>query len=266
VSSFFWRNPLQQQVVLGLFRGLYDEQQARRVLDVGVCTGENTLTYAMLLRDEYGEQWHERFPITAIDLDPRWIEQCRRGMYPPTRLYQMPRSYRARYVNEWQVRLAPYGAVREDISAKFMAIFKNTRLQDQITWIAQDFATFADTGPYSLAFCQNTLLHLPAAQSAEFLCKLNSLLEPGGYLVCAGRNASDYRTLHELGFEPVPHDIRAVYSEWIQRKNSKNPAIQLKDYDPADPLLAFKIGSVFRKGTEPRGPIKDNGHPEDIPA
>lgn len=248
VSSFFWRNPLQQQIVMGLFRTLYDPDETRRVLDVGTGSGEFTLTYAMLLRDEYGEDWHERFPITAIDKDPVVSEQCTRGIYPMNRLYQMPRPYRSRYFRELQTVPAPFGRAADGAKPQLLALFKNVTLQRQITWLCQDFEDFADAGSFALAFCQNTLLHLPDEQAGRFLHKLFSLLAPGGFLVCAGRPPGACETLHELGFAPVPHDVQAVYAGWIQRKHSKNPAIQLKEYEPVDPLLAYRIGSIFQKG------------------
>ena len=253
MSSYFWRNPLQQQVVLGLFRTLYDPEQPQRVLDVGVSTGEMTLTYAMLLRDEYGERWHERFPFTAIDNDAERLEQCAYGIYHAgNRLYQMPASYRNRYFREIQAVPAPFGKVQPEIKPSYLAIRKSMELWHQIDWQCQDFADFADPGPFALVFIQNTLLHLPANQSDAFLCKIHPILKPDGFLVCAGRPPGAFRTLHRLGFHPVPHDVECVYEGWIQRKHSKNPSLRLKGYDPADLLLAFKIGSIFQKNHDPK--------------
>ena len=251
MSSFFWRNPLQQQVVLGLFRTLYDPDKPQRILDVGCSSGEMTLTYAMLLQDEYGDGWHKRFPITAIDMEENAIQRCFRGIYPGNLIYQTPRSYRNRFFDEYLGAPAAMGRVSAHGNITPLLIFKTTALQRRIDWTCQDFADFADPGPFSLVFCQNTLIHMTDDEADRALYKLHSLLIPGGFLVCAGKHPDGYATIYELGFHPVPHNIELVYSGWIQRKQCKIERQRLKGYNPDDPLLPFKIGSLFRKDNDP---------------
>jgi len=244
MSSYFWRNPIQQQIILGLLRGLYDPDGTVRFLDVGCSSGEMLLSYAMLLADEYGDEWPERFAITAIDHDARQIEHFTRGLWTANRLYRMPLSYRDRAVRTFDLPAA-HGK-REP-----WAMLKSTALVRQLDVRCQDFGHFESRpATWDVCHCQNTLLHLPLQRALGWVEKFAAILRPGGYFFCAGHhNERGPLSVDQLKkyFDPVPHNLVGVYNEWTQRKTASDPAIQLAQYDPADPDLAYKIGSIFRR-------------------
>ena len=247
MSSYFWRNPLQQQILLGLLRGMYDPAGTVRILDVGCSSGEMLLSYAMLLADEYGEDWHERFAITAVDHDAEKIEQFRRGIWPENRIYQMPKRYRDRFFRTFDLP-GPKGSRVE------WAILKSIALIDRMTICCAAFEDISEGDlPWDVVHCQNTLLHLPAGDSLVWIDRIAGLLRPGGLFFCAGhhgekKTAGPNLLLQlERQFEAVPHNVVAVYEGWLQRKHAADPAIQLRAYDPHDPKLPYRIGSIFRR-------------------
>ena len=250
MSSYFWRNPLQQQILLGLLRGEYRPGKTCHILDVGCSSGEMLLTYAMLLADEYGDEWADRFAIVAIDHDAAKLEQFRRGIWEENRLYQMPPRYRDRYVREFDLPAGSGARAR-------WAMFKSCHLINQITICEQDFDAYPAGGPESwdVILCQNTLLHLPPETARAWVDRIALMLRPDGLFVCAGHHgerADNPAAIEQLRrwFEPVPHNVVGVYESWLQRKHAASAAIQLADYDPADPDLAYRIGSIFRRRTK----------------
>jgi chemotaxis methyl-accepting protein methylase len=246
MSSFFWRNPTQQEIVLGLLRGLSRPHAAVRILDVGSNSGELLVSLAILLAEEYGPAWAQHYAITAVDCCPSAIAQFRRGLYPEDRLQRMPPEYRDRYTARCE-------SPKMEPDARTWILLKDAAwdVAAAIDTVCCVFDKFEPEGAaFDVVMCQNTLLHLPLAKAVAWVERFHGMLSAGGYLIAGGhhgeRNDEGLAQLRRL-FEPVPHDVEAVYADWLGRLGVDTPPTQLIAYDAGDPLLAYRIGSIFRK-------------------
>lgn len=235
MSSLFWRNPPQQQVVMGLLRVLHEQGPPVRILDIGASSGEQITGYAMLLRDEYGSRWRDRFEITCLDPSSARCESFRRGRYRKATLYRMPEVFRERYIGQRQL----------DNNDDWFQLL-DLSLVECIRIVQSRFEDYTD-GTCDLVFAQNVLFHMEPAAADACVRRAHGLLRPGGYFVCAGRHPEAASQLEALGFLPVLHDVIRVYESWSLRKTHLDSRFALKPYDPHDAALSYKIGSVFER-------------------
>ena len=237
MNSFFWRNPPQQQVVMGLLRVLQGTSRPVRVLDIGAATGEVAATYAMLLRDEYGEDWHDRFAIACVEPHLPACEWFRSGRFHEAGLHWMPDEFRERYVGPMEETSEGPGFYLKDLAVVQPVVMHHARFEE---FVCED-------GSQDLIFCQNVLFHIPTELAEQTIARVHGMLRLGGYFVCAGRHPESASQLRSSGFRPVDHDMVRVYNSWHYRLRNPKPHVALKTYDLNDPELGYRIGSIFKR-------------------
>jgi two-component system CheB/CheR fusion protein len=162
----FFRDPavfeaLRQEVLPPLFaRG-----PMVRAFCVGVASGEEAWTMAMLLADAGGDR---PFEVIATDLDDDALEVARRARYRPEALAAIPPSFRARFVEGEEIAPSLRGRAR----------FARHDLMGRV--LAPAEAVLASFG---LVLARNVLIYFDRRLQRKALDRLAAVLEPGGALV-----------------------------------------------------------------------------------
>ncbi len=138
-----------------------------RVSCVGVASGEEAYTVAMLLAEVVGDKaLRDRVKIYATDVDGDALAFARNAMYPAKSLVAVPQTLRDRYFER-----TPGGhyLVRPDLR-RAIIFGRNDVVQD------------APISRLDLLVCRNTLMYFNSDAQAEILGRFHFALNDGGYL------------------------------------------------------------------------------------
>jgi two-component system CheB/CheR fusion protein len=152
---------LRQEVLPRLF----ERSPVVRAFSVGVATGEEAWTVAMLLADASAGR---PFEVIATDLDGDALEVGRRGRYRPEVLAAIPPSFRDRFIEGNEIAPGLRGHVR----------FARHDLMGRV--LAPAEAVLASFG---LVLARNVLIYFERRLQRKALDRLAAVLEPGGALV-----------------------------------------------------------------------------------
>ncbi|MEO8669915.1 MAG: protein-glutamate O-methyltransferase CheR [Tahibacter sp.] len=146
-------------------------QTALHAWSVGCATGEEAYTLAMVLDRHISAIRDARvyFGVTATDVSQPALAVGRNGLYPRSRLAEIPPDYRERYVEELD---ADTFALRDTLKKRVG--FAQFNMLD----VAR-----APLKRLDLIYCQNVLIYFARERRRDLLAALAGLLKPGGMLV-----------------------------------------------------------------------------------
>jgi chemotaxis methyl-accepting protein methylase len=173
--SGFFRDPplwvaLANVVLPQLFRG--HAGRPLRAWSVGVATGEEAWTAAMLLAEACEPRSEATFELLASDLDRRALEHARAGSYPGAVVADVPAPYRGRFLIAEQERVCVAPALRERVRFAYHDLLGRT--------LAPAEAVVAS---FELVLVRNVLIYFDRRLQQKALERIAGTLEPGAALV-----------------------------------------------------------------------------------
>ena len=149
-----------------------DSQQASfDVWCAASSTGEEPFTLAMVLKRAQKEQ-AMRFSILATDIDSEVLERARRGVYPLSKLDEIPLEYRrdsiaigTGAIDKW---MKIKNALRTDLSFQSCNLVKTP---------------YNLPKKYDVIFCRNVLIYFTAETISLVVAGIYESAKPGAYLI-----------------------------------------------------------------------------------
>ncbi len=139
-----------------------------RIWSAGCATGEEPYSLAIQLTEDFPE-WSQpdRLELLASDLNPRFIQQAREGLY-----------------RNWAFRQTQ-PSLRENCFVKAGAYWQlSDRYRKMVQFSVQNmFDTPADRLPFDLIICRNVLIYFDAETQAKIIDSFYRQLKPRGWLV-----------------------------------------------------------------------------------
>ncbi len=146
------------------------ERGAMHAWSVGCSTGEEAYTLAMVLDRHLAERGGKSyFGVTATDVSQPALAVGRAGLYPRTKMDEIPAQYRERYA--------------QALDADSFRIHESLRKRVGFAQFNLLDAVGASMKRLDLIFCQNVLIYFARERRRDLLATLAKLLKPGGLLV-----------------------------------------------------------------------------------
>ena len=176
-ETFFLRdeshfNALQHQILPGLFENCQKTGQPPRFWSAACCTGEEPYTIAMIM-DRMKPYWTAKdFSILATDINSRFLEKARKGIYTNWSLRNAPNWMVEKYFtvhgnNRFEVEKGLKKAIR----------FTNLNLVDPVYPSA-----VTHTEEVNVVFCRNVLMYFNQELRDTVIERLSWALAEDGWL------------------------------------------------------------------------------------
>ena len=233
-ETYFYREPQHLRLLTGELTAKLlarpDPGQRVRILSVGCSTGEEPYSIAIALREQYGESADRRFEITAGDVDRQALDKARSGVYGAYSFRALSAELAGRYftpVDAQHRQIDP--AIRRQVSLHHVNVLAGAYPQD---WTGQD-----------VVFFRNVSIYFDAATRRIIHQRLQSLLNPGGYLIVSATEtlSNDFglMTLQEQEgvFFFVNRPVSMHLPPWLKAVQAELSASNGDPIPPNPPLL-----------------------------
>jgi chemotaxis protein methyltransferase CheR len=197
----FFREPDHFQLFEEEIQSWLDQGARKlRIWCAAAATGEEPYSLAMTLAETVGSAPVE-WKLLASDISVSALRTAAAGVYPNSRLGQVPAALRTRYFNEQPVAPGEESSGRIANELRARVLFKRVNLATP---------PFPMRGDLDAIFCRNVMIYFDNAVRQRLVSELERLLRPGGLLVVAhSETLNGIRT----GLRPVrPSVYRKVSS------------------------------------------------------
>ncbi|MCW5625266.1 MAG: tetratricopeptide repeat protein, partial [Burkholderiales bacterium] len=175
-ETYFFRDrevfsELEQHILPELIYGRRGASRRIRVWSAGCCTGEEPYSIAIAFARMIPDLSTWDLSILATDLNPRFLQKARRGVYQQWSFRDVPPG-----VRESWFRPTAHGA---EVSPRIKALVRFAPLnlvEDPFPWIANG------TDGLDLIFCRNVLMYFERARAGAMMNRLGDCLADGGWL------------------------------------------------------------------------------------
>lgn len=167
VSQFF-RNPsmfasLREQVLPVLLQRVRFESKPLRIWCAGCAAGEEPYSLALLL--------HELAPkiaplLLATDISPEILENARHGLYPASRLAELPSGFLERFFSPEGSSYRLHESIRRRVQFQRLNIMTDSEFPKS-----------------DLILCRNVLIYFSRDEQERIISHFARVLAPGGFLV-----------------------------------------------------------------------------------
>jgi chemotaxis protein methyltransferase CheR len=170
--SYFYREPEHFQFMLSEILPRYRERipvgDDFRLWSAGCAAGEEVYTAAMVVRDVLGKVRGANIGILATDISTQVLEAAKTGIYPESRLRDLPPRLRSTY-------LVPVDAENYSVCPEIrsMVLFKRLNLMR---------GDFPFKGLFDLVFCRNVMIYFDVESRRRLVSALYRVMKPGAYL------------------------------------------------------------------------------------
>ncbi|HEY1527540.1 MAG TPA: protein-glutamate O-methyltransferase CheR [Candidatus Angelobacter sp.] len=171
----FFREPQHFELLKSVILPKWTEEAATghrgrkiRVLSAGCSTGQEPYSLAMVLLDRF-PGWE--IEIIATDLSTRALEIARTGIWPATKVNEIPSSYLKAFMLKGFADQA--GKVRAGPEIRSIVRFFRMNLNEP---------AYPLTGKFEMIFCRNVLIYFDQRGRERVVRRLASFLSPDGYL------------------------------------------------------------------------------------
>jgi len=172
----FFREADHFQLFEEEIRGWLDQGARKlRIWCAAAATGEEPYSLAMTLAETVGHAPVE-WKLLASDISVSALRTAAAGVYPNSRLGQVPALLRTRYFNEQPVAPGEESAGRISSELRARVLFKRVNLATP---------PFPMRGDLDAIFCRNVMIYFDNAVRQRLVSELERLLRPGGLLVVA---------------------------------------------------------------------------------
>jgi len=172
----FFREPDHFQLFEEEIQSWLDQGARKlRIWCAAAATGEEPYSLAMTLAETVGSAPVE-WKLLASDISVSALRTAAAGIYPSSRLAQVPAPLRARYFSE--LPATPGAEVPSRVSSDLRArvLFKRVNLATP---------PFPMRGDLDAVFCRNVMIYFDNAVRQRLISEIERLLRPGGLLVVA---------------------------------------------------------------------------------
>lgn len=188
-ETFFFRDRavfrlLREEILPAWRHADPGEGRTIRIWSAACCTGEEPYSVAMLL-DQMADQWQGwSVEILATDINRRFLEKAREGVYSQWSLRDTPPEVVDRY-------FTPIGGNRYEIAP---------RIKRMVRFLPFNLAAAhcecppPGAAPCHLIFCRNVLLYLAPETIDRVVERLADTLIDGGWLIVSPSEAAFVRT------------------------------------------------------------------------
>src|SRR6187399_917048 len=146
-----------------------------RIWCAAAATGEEPYSLAMTLAETVGDAPVE-WKLLASDISVSALRTAAAGIYPTSRLAQVPPALRARYFSEERAGVGEEASSRVSMDLRSRVLFKRVNLATP---------PFPMRGDLDAVFCRNVMIYFDNAVRQRLVSELERLLRPGGLLVVA---------------------------------------------------------------------------------
>ncbi|WP_189415230.1 CheR family methyltransferase [Cellvibrio zantedeschiae] len=137
-----------------------------RVWSAAASTGEEPYSIAMMLADKCQSNWE----LECSDVNNTVIEQARRGVYPESRIRNIPQHYLHRFC-------------RKGIGPQDGFVRVTQDLRDRVNFFTLNLHyDFPDIGKFDLVFLRNVLIYFENDTKEKVLERIAKVLNPNGVL------------------------------------------------------------------------------------
>jgi chemotaxis protein methyltransferase CheR len=171
VTSFF-----REAEHFAFLRARLDEWSAKggsrlRIWCAASSSGEEPYTLAMTVRESVPEGSGD-VKILATDISTKVLAIAREGVYPPSRMENLPAGFAQKYFERVGDRESPAWSARPGLRS----LLRFARL---------NLATppFPMRGPMDFIFCRNVMIYFDNPVRKRLIGEFHRLLAPGGYLI-----------------------------------------------------------------------------------
>jgi chemotaxis protein methyltransferase CheR len=176
-ETFFFRDRLTlkalEEHVLSEFTPPYSKKSSLKIWSAGCCTGEEPYTLCMMLDMlGFGSSGTNVF-ILATDLNPKFLEKARQGLYGRWSFRDTPEEVmRAYFTGETDGRQKIARRIQEKITFRQLNLIKDRFPSPN-----------NDTHNMDVVFCRNVLMYFSETQRIEVVGRLCDCLNDGGWFI-----------------------------------------------------------------------------------
>jgi chemotaxis protein methyltransferase CheR len=215
-ETYFYRDPrafevFENEVVPQLVKSHRVGPKVLRIWSAACCTGEEPYSIAMAIRRVLGDDSGWKIEILASDLNPRFLEKARKGIYGPWSFRTLPEEIRDRFFQKqaddrWRID----ERIRKDVTFTTINFLEDT------------FPSAANgTRSLDVIFCRNVLMYFSRETAAKVIAKLrHCLVEDGWFFTSATDAPRDLFT----GFTPQAAEGTIVYRRSVNEVAVKEAA------------------------------------------
>lgn len=217
----FFREPAHFKYLLENFLPAWEARSrgARlRVWSAACSTGEEPYTLAMVLQRFFRDE--NRFEILASDIDTDVLEKASNGVYPMSRLVEIPFDYHSSGIVKGKGEVQKWFKIRSSLQSRVRFARVNLLELDQ-----------ANLGAFDIILCRNVFIYFQVETIQEIIASFHKALNPHGALILGHSESLN-----------VDHKRWKPYGSSIYLKDGKNPAgipmaVGLPSSRSAKPLL-----------------------------
>ncbi|MDQ3231939.1 MAG: chemotaxis-specific protein-glutamate methyltransferase CheB [Pseudobdellovibrionaceae bacterium] len=205
----FFREPAHFKFLLDTFLPKWDRLQPNgrlRVWSAACSTGEEPYTLAMVLNRYFQDE--SRFEILASDIDTEVLEKASNGVYPVSRLPEIPFEYHA----------GAFVKGKGDVQ-KWFKIKKNLQARIKFARINLLEVNPDEFQRFDIVFCRNVFIYFQPETIQQIIGSFNRALNPGGALILG--HSESLNVDHKRW---KPHGSSIYYKEASSKTESLAPA------------------------------------------
>lgn len=154
--------------------------QQLRLWSAGCCSGEETYSLAILLRQVCPDLAGWRITILGTDINTSSLRKAEEGLYGEWSFRETPAEFKARYF-----RTTAEGRYQIAREIQDMVTFVYLNLAD-----AGHFSHYLAAGSVDLILCRNVLMYFSEEQAKRVIERFSEVLAPEGWLVVSPTEAS----------------------------------------------------------------------------
>ncbi len=229
-ETYFFRDKpvldiFKSKIIPELLAERFGKNQSLSFWSAGCCTGEEPYTIAMLLCEIVPELQNWHISILATDINPRFLEKAKAGIYGNWSFRETPENLKSKYFqrigNQWQIS--------DEIRS--MVVFKQLNLVEDTYPSVHNFTLNID-----VVFCRNVLMYFTNDLISLVGHRFFDALNPQGWLITSAVELND-----ELfpRFTKMSFDNSILYRKTHQGKLLSKPEIPLEK--PVSPLRRLHV-------------------------
>ena len=184
-ETYFFRDKpvldiFKSKIIPELLAERFGKNQSLSLWSAGCCTGEEPYTIAMLLCEIVPELQNWNISILATDINPRFLEKAKAGIYGNWSFRETPENLRSKYFqrigNQWQIS--------DEIRS--MVVFKQLNLVEDNYPSVHNFTHNLD-----VVFCRNVLMYFTNELILQVGHRFFDALNPQGWLITSAVELND---------------------------------------------------------------------------
>jgi chemotaxis protein methyltransferase CheR len=170
-TSFFRENQHFEYMRNHILPDLKKSGTGMRIWSAGCSSGEEPYSIAMLMLEEWSQNYCHNVRILATDISDRILTKARAGEYEKENLQDVPASYVPKYFKLIPSATGKTYAAQDNI--KKMIRFGRLNLMGD--WPMK--------GPFDVIFCRNVMIYFDSETQLRLVQRFRDYLKPGGYLL-----------------------------------------------------------------------------------